>query len=229
VKKIILGLALLILTNAACQSTANTNTNKLTNQAVANSNGSTPTAMNHDAMNHGAMNHGAMNHGAMNHSDMQSSPNAANAPYDLQFLDTMMAHHAGAVDMAKPVSAQTQNKELVAFAEKIIADQTREIAQMKQWREKWFTGKSAAMNMEMPGMRESMKMDMQALGTAKGEDFDRMFVEMMIPHHVGAVEMSKEALTKAEHSEIKKLSEQIIKSQEEEIKQMQNWKAKWAK
>jgi len=219
VKKITLGLALLALTNAACQSNATTSTNKSTNQVVINSNGNPPAAINHNSMNHDAM----------NHSDMQSSPNAANAPYDLQFLDTMIAHHTGAVDMAKPVTAQTQNKELIAFAEKIIADQTREIAQMKEWREKWFAAKPAAMNMEMPGMRESMKMDMAKLGAANGEDFDRMFVGMMIPHHAGAVDMAKEALTKAEHPEIKKLSEQIIESQQEEIRQMQNWKVKLAK
>lgn len=221
-KKAILGVAILALTSAACQSTAPTNisANKSASQsAAANSNANTAAAMNHDAMNHDAM----------NHSDMQNSPNAANAPYDLQFLDTMIAHHQGAVDMAKPVRAQTQNKELVQFAEKIIADQTREIAQMNEWRERWFDGKPAAMNMEMPGMRESMKMDMTKLGAAKDKDFDKMFIAMMIPHHAGAVEMSKEALTKAEHPEIKLLSERIIKSQETEIKQMQDWKIKWAK
>lgn len=231
-KKTILGLAILALTSAACQPTVtnNTNINKSTNQtAVANSNVNTPAAMNHNGMDHSAMNHETMNHDSMDHSNMQSSPNAASAPYDLQFLDTMIAHHQGAVDMAKPVSAQTQNKELRSFAEKIITDQTREITQMKEWREKWFKDKPAALNMDMPGMRESMKMDMRALGAAKDKDFDRMFVEMMIPHHAGAVEMSKEALTKAEHAEIKTLSNQIIKSQEAEIKQMQDWKVKWTK
>jgi len=40
---------------------------------------------------------------------MKSSPNAANAPYDLQFLDTMIAHHQGAVDMAKIAKGGNQN------------------------------------------------------------------------------------------------------------------------
>jgi uncharacterized protein (DUF305 family) len=56
-----------------------------------------------------------------------------------------------------------------------------------------------------------------------------MFLDMMTPHHAGAVEMAKEALQKAEHAEIKTLSNNIIKAQEAEIKQMADWKAKWSK
>ena len=56
-----------------------------------------------------------------------------------------------------------------------------------------------------------------------------MFLDMMTPHHAGAVVMAKEALTKAEHPEIKTLANQIIKSQEAEIKQMAVWKAAWSK
>ena len=56
-----------------------------------------------------------------------------------------------------------------------------------------------------------------------------MFLEMLIPHHQGAVTMSKEALQKSEKAEIKTLANAIIKAQESEIKQMKDWKAKWAK
>ena len=118
---------------------------------------------------------------------------------------------------------------LFKFAANIIADQNKEIAQMKDWREKWYAGKPAAKNMEMPGMADSMKMDMSKLSNAKDKDFDLMFLDMMTPHHAGAITMSKEALTKAEHAEIKTLANQIIKAQEAEIKMMADWKAKWAK
>jgi len=141
----------------------------------------------------------------------------------------MIEHHQAAVDMAKMVGGKTENAELEKFAEQITADQTREIAQMKQWREKWFTGKPSAMNMEMPGMKESMDMDMGKLATAQGKDFDDAFVEMMIPHHQGAVMMAQEALQKAEHGEIKTLAEQIIKAQQTEMKMMRGWRLKWTK
>lgn len=74
-----------------------------------------------------------------------------------------------------------------------------------------------------------MKMEMSKLSAAKDEEFDRLFLEMMTPHHAGAVTMSREALDKAEHPEIKTLAGEIIKAQEAEIKMMADWKAGWAK
>ena len=166
----------------------------------------------------------------MNHSTMKSAPNAAAQPYDLQFLDTMIAHHEGAVEMAKAAEPKTQNAELKTFAARIIADQNREIAEMKKWREQWFAGKSSALNMEMAGMMDSMKgMDMTKMNAASGNAFGLEFANQMIPHHEGAIIMAREALTKAEHAEIKTLANQIIQAQEAEIKTMQDWKAKWAK
>lgn len=193
------------------------------NSMVKNSNSS----MNMNGMDHNSM---PMNSNTpMNHSEMKSDSNAASQPYDLQFIDTMTAHHKGAVDMAKLVDGRTQNPDIKKFAVQIISDQETEIAQMKGWREKWFSGKPAAMNMEMPGMMDSMKMDMPKLSSAKEKDFDLAFIEMMIPHHAGAVTMAKEALQKSEKAEIKTLANQIIKAQEAEIKMMSEWKAKWSK
>ncbi len=219
-----------------CQTTTNTttttNTNTRANTAVATSNANSMGNMS--GMNHNSMMTSA-NHdmSEMNHSGMKSSPNAASQPYDLQFLDTMTHHHQGALDMAKTAVGKTQNQELKAFAQKIIADQTREIAQMKDWREKWYSGKPMAMNMEMPGMGDGMKMmmgdGMKKFEAATGKEFDLLFLDMMTPHHQGATTMAKEALTKAEHPEIKTLANQIIKAQDAEIKQMADWKAKWSK
>jgi uncharacterized protein (DUF305 family) len=218
---------------AGCQTatnTANTNANARANTAVVqNSNANSMMNMNGNSMMNGNSNMSGMS----GMSDMKSSPNAASQPYDLQFLDTMSAHHQSAIDMAKMVGGKTDNAELKAFAAKIIADQNKEIAQMKEWREKWYAGKPMAMNMEMPGMNDSMKMmmgdGMKKMEAATGKDFDIHFLDMMTPHHQGATVMAKEALTKAEHPEIKTLANQIIKAQEAEIKQMNDWKAKWSK
>ena len=169
--------------------------------------------------------HGGINHGA--HGEMRSAPDAANAPFDAQFLDTMIAHHTGAVEMAQMVAGKTNNQELKSFAQKIIADQAREIAQMKSWRESWFAGKTSALNMDLPGMKESMAMDMNKLNSARDAAFDLAFVEAMTPHHVGAVVMSQDALKRAERPEIKTLANEIIKSQTAEIEQMRDWQTKW--
>lgn len=193
--------------------------------------------INHNGMNHNAMNHdknhNMPDHSSMDHGAMKSSPDAANAPFDLQFIDAMTHHHEGAVTMAQMVLAKSQNEELKKFAQKVIDDQQKEIKQMKDWREKWFAGKPPAVNMEMPGMMDSMKMmssdEIKKMETATGADFDLHFLEMMILHHEGAVTMSRDALAKAERQEIKTLSNQIIREQEAEIKKMQGWKTAWSK
>lgn len=192
------------------------------------------TAGDHSGMNHnGAVKTEGTDHSSMNHSEhseMKSSPDAAAQAYDLQFLDTMIHHHEGAVEMSKAVSAKGENAELKTLAAKIIVDQEKEIAQMKKWRETWFAGKPSAMNMEMAGMKDSMKgMDIAKLNAASGKAFDIEFINQMIPHHEGAVVMAREAATKAEHAELKTLANQIIAAQDAEIKTMQDWKTKWAK
>ncbi|MFM9903785.1 MAG: DUF305 domain-containing protein [Pyrinomonadaceae bacterium] len=188
-------------------------------------------AMNHNAnMPMNSNNMQGMDHGNMDHSMMQSAPNAASAPYDLQFLDTMIAHHRGAVDMAGPCGAKAHHAEVKTLCANIISSQQKEIADMKAWRDKWFAGAAAAMNMEMPGMNDSMKgMDMKMLGTLSGNEFDLAFVKQMIPHHEGAVIMAKEALQKSTKDEIKTLAGAIIKAQEAEIKQMKDWQTAWSK
>ena len=179
---------------------------------------------------HAGMDHNTMNHGNMDHSMMQSSPNAASAPYDLQFLDTMSAHHQGAVVMSGGCATKAQHAEIKTLCANIISSQQKEIADMKSWRDKWFPGAAPAMNMEMAGMNDSMKgMDMNALGTLSGNDYDVAFIKQMIPHHEGAVTMAKEALQKSTKPEIKTLSEGIIKAQESEIKQMKEWQTVWSK
>jgi len=216
-------LALIALTGAACSTATETTTN--TARTNANAPAASPTMTDHGSGSNANNMHGM---GGMDHSMMQSSPNAASAPYDLQFLDTMSGHHQAAIEMARPAERQSQHAELKELARNIIRDQEREISQMKGWREQWYAGKPQAMNMEMPGMMDSMKgMDMKGLEAAAGNAFDLMFIDMMTPHHQGAVVMAREALTKAEHPEIKRLAQGIIDAQEKEIAQMSKWKAAW--
>lgn len=161
---------------------------------------------------------------------METAPNAASQPYDLQFIDSLSAHHQSATSMAALVLTNSNRPELKQFAQKIIDDQKKEISQMKEWREKWFPSAPSALNMELPGMMSSMKgMDMGKLKTAKGEEFDLMFLDAMTRHHSGAVTVAKDALTKSERPEIKTLAQNVIKAQEAEIKQMSEWKSQWSK
>ena len=135
----------------------------------------------------------------------------------------------GSIDMAKMAEIQAQHAELKGLAKSIIGDQQKEIAEMKAWRDEWYAAKTQAMNMEMPGMMNSMMgMDMKKMNAASGNAFDIMFIDMMTPHHAGAVTMAKDALTKAEHPQIRILAQQIIVAQQKEIEQMSKWRAAWA-
>lgn len=57
--------------------------------------------------------------------------------------------------------------------------------------------------------------------------FDQQFIDMMAPHHMGAVAMAQIALTRAEHPELKTLANSIIASQNSEIGQMKQWRMAW--
>lgn len=67
--------------------------------------------------------------------------------YDAEFIDSMIVHHQGAIDMANAVLAQSQRPELVQLATAIIIAQTSEIAQMQEWRTAWYP--------DLPPTRES--------------------------------------------------------------------------
>jgi uncharacterized protein (DUF305 family) len=152
-------------------------------------------------------------------------------PYDLQFIDAMVAHHQAAIDMSLPADTNALRPELKEFARKVVEDQAREVEMMKGWRGQWYAGRPPTPTiMAMPGMAESMKgMDSGHMLTLKGAEYDRMYVDMMVPHHEGAIVMAKEALTKSQRPEIRELAQQIIDAQQAEIEMMNRWKAEWAK
>lgn len=169
--------------------------------------------------------HGSMGSGSMK---MESSPGAPKAPFDLQFIDTMVMHHQSAIEMADLVESRSAHDELKKMAKKMSADQQGEIQRLQEWKQQWYAGKGDAVNMNMQGMMESMKdMPMDKLKAAKGDEFDALFIDMMTRHHSGAIKMAQDAQSKAQHSEIKKLAQEVIREQKKEIAQMAIWKKEW--
>lgn len=178
---------------------------------------------------HSAHDHSNANHGTMDHSNMESSPGAAEAPQALQFIDTMIAHHQGAVDMALLVNTRTSRPEMKAFAQKIADEQRKEIAEMQSMRTKWFSNAKPAINMAFPGMTEGMHgMDMTKLNQLKGNEFDTEFIRQMIPHHEGAILMAKALKSEDNYAELKTLADKMIADQSAEITQMNVWLTDWA-
>jgi uncharacterized protein (DUF305 family) len=211
------------IVSAACQGPASNTT--MTANTVSNT-----SHAGHDMSNADHAMNGMPGHESMN---MNSDPNAAEQPFDQQFLDSMIHHHRGAIMMAQMVLAKTDRPELKIFAQKIIDDQTHEIADIKELRERWYAGKASAVNMEMPGMIGGMKMmtgeHMKEMDEMEPKHFDNHFLTMMIAHHEGALEMSDDAIKKAEHPEVKQLAKKIIAAQKPEIEQMKKWKDVWDK
>lgn len=81
-------------------------------------------------------------------------------------------------------------------------------------------------NVEMT--MENMMAEMNySLSKKAGNDFDRAFLQEMIIHHQGAVDMAKMVLDRSNRQELRKLAEEIISAQNNEIDMMKNWQKSW--
>lgn len=159
-------------------------------------------------------------------------------PYDLHFIDMMIMHHREGTAMARLAERKGSTPALKAFATKTADDQEKELLELKKHRDHWYAGAAemdhSQMMAQMHGgsghgnMKMDMKMDMQGdmakLQAAKGKAFDRLFLDMMIPHHQMAIDMSKEAVMKAEHVEIKEMARMTVVKQQREIAEMKRLK-----
>lgn len=168
---------------------------------------------------------------------------------DVTFVQMMIPHHRGAIEMAQLAPSRAQSQQVKDLAAKIEAAQAPEIEQMTAWLQAWGVktesaaasssaddgmggmdhggmsmdkdgGMSASSSaMAMPG--EMTAEQMQSLEAASGADFDRLFLELMIMHHQGAVEMADTEIAQGSNADAVKLAESIKASQSEEIAQMQ--------
>jgi uncharacterized protein (DUF305 family) len=119
---------------------------------------------------------------------------------DVTFLQHMIVHHQQAVEMSVLVKDRTNTPEIVAIAGRIESSQADEIAFMKGWlaergeplEDPAMKGHGAHMHHMMAGMASPEQM--KALAAAKGAEFDRQFLTLMIAHHEGAIEMVDELL-----------------------------------
>ena len=121
------------------------------------------------------------------------------SPDDVRFMQDMIPHHHQAIEMAALVAGRTNRPELIDVAGRINASQEDEIDFMQQWlRER---GQRVPDPAAHDAMHTSHKMagmaspaQMAELATLKGTDFDRLFLELMVAHHNGAVKMVEELL-----------------------------------
>lgn len=162
---------------------------------------------------------------------------------DARFIVMMIPHHEGAITMAELALQRSKRPEIRALAEKIRTSQSEENSQMRQWYRQWYgtdvpawgigsghgMGMSPVMGMGggmgmgwgMPGMGTSL----EALKSAP--DFDRTFIEQMIPHHRMGVMMASHAEGNTQHPQLRELEAAMVRVQSQEIEQMAQWYRQW--
>jgi uncharacterized protein (DUF305 family) len=118
---------------------------------------------------------------------------------DVHFMSGMIGHHAQAIDMARLAPTHDASPALLRLTERIINAQQDEIAAMQRWlrdRNQPVPEARAVPMMHdghlmlMPGMLTEAQM--RQLDAARGPEFDRLFLTLMIQHHSGAVSMVSE-------------------------------------
>lgn len=144
---------------------------------------------------------------------------------DAAFASEMIVHHRGAIEMAESAKRQAERAEIKQLASEIIDAQQSEIALMQRIGREL---KAHGVENKPLGMSDSqmgMDFDMPMLDDAG--DFDKAFIDMMIPHHRGAIAMAKLQLDEGSHGELRRMAEEVIAAQTKEIEQMQSWRMRW--
>ncbi|GAA1615591.1 DUF305 domain-containing protein [Catellatospora bangladeshensis] len=161
---------------------------------------------------------------------VQPSPTQQFNDTDVQFAQQMIAHHQQALMMAQMAAGRAASAQVKQLAAQIGQEQAPEIEQMSAWLTQW--GKpvpSMGPGMTMPSMppmgpgaMPSMPAmpDMGQMNDMTGEQFDNMFLQMMIAHHQGAVEMAKAEIANGANPAAKELAQKIETSQTAQIEQM---------
>lgn len=165
--------------------------------------------------------------GMMMGSHMMGSLDEEGKQFDLQFIDQMIPHHEGALMSSEHMISDSERPELRQLHEDIQKSQFEQIEQMQEWRKQWYPDAGQASGIMGDGQTGSMRgsgmMDGSMRGMMDGNALDAMFLKMMIPHHQMAVDMSEEALRKADHPELRDLAQKIRDEQSSEIELMQGY------
>jgi uncharacterized protein (DUF305 family) len=158
---------------------------------------------------------------------------------DKAFVREMIPHHMMATEMAAMAEMQGQHAEIRALAKRIITTQSAEITRLKAIA-KTLGVTPATMpkngNMSTQTMddlatlkvsmdQSGMMMNMSELDGAK--PFDRKFIDMMIPHHQGAIRMARAELAHGKNAKLRSIATSIVANQAKEITQMNSWRKTW--
>lgn len=159
------------------------------------------------------------------HSDepvISGAPAGFNAD-DVAFANNMIPHHKQAVELSALVPDRSTDPGVRAMAEQISTVQEPEIRTMEALLVQWNANphddsQHEGHGMMMQGMVEPATMT--RLESLRGEEFDRLWLESMIRHHQGAIEMAHAELANGDNVDAKRLAQAIIDTQRNEIARM---------
>lgn len=162
-----------------------------------------------------------------------SSGTAANESHnqqDVAFAKGMIPHHQQAITMAQMAQDHAGSPEVKQFADTIEAAQGPEIEKLSGWLEAWgeeIPSADASGDMDHGDMghgNDGMMSDdqMEQLSQATGAEFDRMWLEGMIAHHQGAVQMAETEIAEGKNREAIAMAEEIKAAQSAEIAKMKD-------
>jgi uncharacterized protein (DUF305 family) len=149
---------------------------------------------------------------------------------DVMFATMMIPHHEQAIEMSDIILTKDGvDPEVLELAQEIKDAQGPEIELQQGWLDSW--GASASMHgMDHGGMGGMDGMlspeELAELTTADGPTASRMFLEQMIAHHEGAVEMAEAEITDGLNGEATALAQDIITAQNDEIDRMRDMLAR---
>lgn len=150
----------------------------------------------------------------------QPGPSSA----DVAFLQGMIPHHEQALEMTALAEDRAEDPELVALADQMDRVQSQEVTLMESMLESW--GEPRDPLFPPQHSHESLGMasgaDMETLASLSGEDFDALFLSLMIDHHRGALQMGDHHAGEDALPEVSDLSRAIRSGQLVEISRMEN-------
>lgn len=154
-----------------------------------------------------------MDHGSSSDASQFNDP-------DIAFVTQMIPHHQQAVEMADILLGKTGvDPRVVDLATQIKAAQGPEITTMTSWLKSWGQPSPEPMDgMAMNGMMSPD--DMNALTNASGADSSKLFLQQMIQHHQGAIDMANEELSTGKNADALALAKTIADAQTAEIAKM---------
>jgi uncharacterized protein (DUF305 family) len=138
---------------------------------------------------------------------------------DVVFLQNMIPHHQQAIMMSQMALTHAATPKVKDLAARIQAGQNPEIQQMRGLLAAWGVSANPGGMGPMGGMMGGA--GGMGPGMMTGTTFDRTFLQNMIVHHQGAIDMSQTKLAQGSNPETRQLAQKIINTQQAEIKEMQ--------